>query len=96
MYKFSELLQFKMEQEEDLEFNDDSEEDFEEEYEDEMDEEGEDQMPSSRIGIRRTVSGAREERKAISRGDHAPTVEGLVVPGIAVKAEAEIEALYAL
>ena len=53
-------------------------------------------MPSQRIGMRRTVSGAREERKAISKGDHAPTVEGLVVPGIAVKAEAEIEALYAL
>ena len=40
--------------------------------------------------MRRTVSGAREERKFMSRGDHTPTVEGLVVPGIAVKAEAEV------
>ena len=46
--------------------------------------------------MRRTVSGAREQRKALSRGDHAPTVEGLVVPGIAVKADAEIQEMIAL
>ena len=40
--------------------------------------------------MRRTISTAREERKAFSRGDHTPTIEGLVVPGIAVKAEAEV------
>ena len=32
----------------------------------------------------------------MSRGDHAPTVEGLVVPGIAVKADAEIQEMIAL